>query len=146
MSTIAQPELLWRGRELVTVLADAGRTGGAYTLMEVQAPRDAGLPRHVHTHEDEGLLVLEGALSVTCAERSSIAGPGRFCLLPRGVPHMHTVVSEQARYLVIATPGGLEQLVRSAAVPASACTLPPDGVSEADFAAALPAFGVMLAP
>jgi mannose-6-phosphate isomerase-like protein (cupin superfamily) len=96
----------------MTVKADAARTGGAYTLLEFSAPRGFGPPRHVHQHEDEAFVVLEGGLLVTCGDEEWDAEPGAFVYLPRRVPHAFVVTSAQpVKALQLTTPGGFERYV-----------------------------------
>jgi hypothetical protein len=45
------------------------------------------------------------------------------------VPHAYRVESEEARWLVIATPAGFDAFVREVAEPAPAEELPPEGRS-----------------
>ena len=51
--------------------------------------------------------------------------PGRFVYGPRGVPHTFTVSSAEARFLLVAEPGGFEGFLRAVGEPAQALTLPP---------------------
>jgi uncharacterized RmlC-like cupin family protein len=82
-------------------------------------------PLHVHNRDDETFYVLEGELSLFVgAERVSV-GSGQAAFAPRGLPHSYRVESEEARWLVIATPAGFESFVREVSEPAPAEQLPP---------------------
>ncbi len=44
-------------------------------------------PLHVHAHEDEAYIVLNGHITFQVGDGRADAGPGSFVFLPRGVPH-----------------------------------------------------------
>ena len=117
----------WSLGELLTVVATAEQTGGAYSLMEERLPRGAEPPPHVHRREDEAFFVLEGALTVRVGDEIFDATPGSFVFCPRDVPHLLTVTSPEVRLLTLCTPGGLEQLFVDLGEPATSRTLPPHG-------------------
>jgi mannose-6-phosphate isomerase-like protein (cupin superfamily) len=110
--------------ELVTLLAGAEQTGGAFGLMEGLLTRGADPPPHVHHREDESFFVLEGALSVRVGDDSFSATSGSFVFCPRDVPHVLTVETEQVRLLTFITPGGLEPFFVELGEPAPERTLP----------------------
>lgn len=85
-------------------------TGGALTLYEASV--GAGPPLHVHDREDECFYVLHGAMSARCGDETFEAGTGSFVFLPRGRPHRFWAVAEDARVLLIAVPGGIEDYFR----------------------------------
>ena len=85
-------------------------TGGAYCLYELIAQPGEGTRKHIHSHEDEALYVLEGEFQVQCGERDSLLHPGDTISLPKGVPHLFTNSGHTpGRLLGIATPAGLER-------------------------------------
>jgi quercetin dioxygenase-like cupin family protein len=113
--------------ELITVLAGAEQTGGAFGLMESVFARGAEPPPHVHHREDESFFVLEGDLTVRVGDDIFSAAPGSFVFCPRDVPHLLTLHSEQVRALTLVTPGGLESFFVELGEPASGRrTLPAD--------------------
>lgn len=63
-------------------------TGGSLSCLEVVV-RPGGLvaPIHVHTHEDETVLVIEGKVSVRLGDRTLRVDAGSMVFGPRGVPH-----------------------------------------------------------
>ncbi len=117
----------WSLGELLTVLATAEQTGGAFSLMEERLPRGAEPPPHVHHREDEAFLLLEGRLTVRVGDDEFAASPGSFVYCPRGIPHLLTVETDEVRMLTLCTPGGVEQLFVELGEPAGSRTLPPDG-------------------
>jgi quercetin dioxygenase-like cupin family protein len=124
---LAAAPAYWSLGELLTMLATAEQTGGAFSLMEERLPRGAEPPPHVHHREDEAFFVLEGNLSVRVGDETFSASPGSFVYCPREIPHLLTVESDEVRMLTLCTPGGVEQLFVELGEPAPARTLPPDG-------------------
>lgn len=72
----------------------ADQTNGAYSMLEQWVTADGNPPPHLHTHEDEVFLVVEGELD--------------------GTAHLY----------VIASPGGIEGFFRDLGEPAAALELP----------------------
>jgi quercetin dioxygenase-like cupin family protein len=114
--------------ELITILAAAEQTGGAFGLMESVLARGAEPPPHVHHREDESFFVLEGDLTVRVGDDTFNAAAGSFVFCPRDVPHLLTLHSEQVRALTLVTPGGLESFFVELGepVPPGRRTLPAD--------------------
>ena len=105
----------WSLGELLTVVATAEQTGGAFSLMEELLPRGAEPPPHVHRREDEAFFVLEGALTVRVGDQVFPAEAGSFVFCPRDVPHLLTVESEQVRMLTLVTPAAWSRCSSSSA-------------------------------
>ena len=119
----------WFFGMLAEVKASAADTGGRYTLVEITAPAGLQTPRHVHYREDEGFYVLEGSLTIEVGDETVELGPGRHGFGPREIPHRFTVGPEGARMLWVLTPGGFEDLIDEASVPAERPTVPPPSVA-----------------
>ncbi|HEU0114118.1 MAG TPA: hypothetical protein VFQ80_05555 [Thermomicrobiales bacterium] len=60
----------WFVGTLMTVKAGDAQTGGAFTLIEQQAPAGFSPPPHVHLADDEAFYILDGALRVTCGDQT----------------------------------------------------------------------------
>ena len=117
---------LWVGPNLLSILAEATTTGGAYTLFEISSPVGAIIAPHRHTREDEVIFMLEGELEITLNDVVSIAKPGDHCFMPRGNVHTFKVISPTpVRTLVMFTLGGLEGAYKQAGRPAERLELPP---------------------
>jgi quercetin dioxygenase-like cupin family protein len=101
---------LWFAGTRVVVRVTAADSDGRVGVWESEEPRGTALPLHVHTNEDEQMVVLDGEVSVRVGEQTHRLGTGDTVALPRGVPHAHRVESPVARILTIATPGGFERL------------------------------------
>src|ERR1700746_3807186 len=50
---------------LGSILLTGEDTGGAYCLLDMRVAPGKGVPRHIHTREDEALFVLSGELEVS---------------------------------------------------------------------------------
>ncbi|WP_346619839.1 cupin domain-containing protein [Blastococcus montanus] len=72
----------WTLGELMTVLATAEQTGGAFSVLEERLPRGAEPPPHVHHREDESFLVLDGELTVRVGDDVFHARPAPSCSAP----------------------------------------------------------------
>jgi quercetin dioxygenase-like cupin family protein len=125
VSLQGEGEAFWFFGALATIRAPSDATGGRLTVIELLAPQGAGSPLHVHHNEDESFYILEGELTFWVGGRVIHAPAGTFMFGPRDIPHTFTVSSAQARYLIIAEPGGFEKFVRELAQPALTPTPPP---------------------
>ncbi len=118
----------WFFGTLAEVKASAADTGGRYTLVEITAPPGLESPLHVHHTEDEAFYVLEGSVTVVVGDETVELAAGGYALGPRDVPHRFTVGPDGARMLWLLTPGGFEDLIEEASVPAETPTVPPPAV------------------
>jgi mannose-6-phosphate isomerase-like protein (cupin superfamily) len=100
---------IWQLGNEMQIKAGGDTTNGAYTLLE-QTCGGAPPPLHVHDREEEAFYVLEGMLDIQMGDRTLQAGPGAFCLVPRGTAHtFHSTSDTPARILVIVSPPGFER-------------------------------------
>ena len=83
------------------------------------------MPLHVHYEEDEGFYVLEGSVSITVGDDVVELKAGEHAYGPRGIPHRFDIGPEGARMVWVLTPGGFEDFVEEASVPAEALTTAP---------------------
>jgi quercetin dioxygenase-like cupin family protein len=135
ITTTTSAEAIWYGDGLMEFLVPSDATNGTLSVLRATMPEGSGPPRHVHTREDEVVLVLEGTVRFEADGEQTIGGPGTALFIPRGVPHSFRVESEVAVTLGIITPGAFEQMFRAAGVPAQARTLPQPGTVPFDIAA-----------
>ena len=108
-----------------TIKSTGEQTDGRVAVTENWAPRGHGSPLHVHHREDEWFYVLSGELTFWVDGRVITATEGSFVYGPRDVPHTFTVTSEEARFLLVVEPAGLETFIRTLSEPAQSLTLPP---------------------
>jgi mannose-6-phosphate isomerase-like protein (cupin superfamily) len=127
-SPTARGQQRWFFGMLAEVKASAADTGGQYTLLEITAPAGLATPLHVHYREDEGFYVLDGSVTIQVGDETVELGAGQHAFGPRNVPHRFTVGAEGAHMLWVLTPGGFEDFVEEASVPAEAPTVPPPSV------------------
>jgi quercetin dioxygenase-like cupin family protein len=118
----------WFLGTLVTIKSSGQTTGGRVAVTENWAPKGQGSPLHVHRKEDEWFYVLSGELTFSVDGEVTTATEGSFVYGPRDVPHMFTVTSEEARFLLVTEPAGIEDFIRTLSEPAESLALPPTSV------------------
>jgi mannose-6-phosphate isomerase-like protein (cupin superfamily) len=139
-TALGQPR--WFFGMLAEVKAAAADTAGQYTLVETTAPPGLEAPPHVHYTEDEGFYVLEGNVTIVVGDETVELTSGQHAIGPRDIPHRFTVGPDGARMLWVLTPGGFENLIEEASVPAETPTVPPtSAVPPANIAEILPRHG-----
>ena len=99
-------------------------TNNLFTLVEQLNSPGTGIPRHIHTREDETFHVQEGQVEYEVDGTVTTLGAGDLAYVPRGVAHSFRVVgSTPARVLVSIFPAGAEHMFQELAqLPAG----PPD--------------------
>lgn len=90
-------------------------TAGAFAVLDIEAERGHGSPMHLHRHDCEIFLVLEGALRIVVDGQEHEAGAGSAAVLPAGLPHGFVVTSATARYLTMHHGPTFERFVAVAA-------------------------------
>src|SRR4051812_32677177 len=132
-----QGEARWYGDSLWEFLVPSEATGGQLSVFRATMPGGFSPPRHIHTREDEGFLVLEGDVCFDIDGRRLLAGPGTTVFMPRGVPHTFRIQSPVGTMLGVMTPGAFEQLFRNLSVPAGERALPAPGTVPFDVPAVM---------
>ncbi len=69
-----------------------------------------------------------GELTFWVDGQVTTATQGAFVYGPRDVPHTFTVTSEEAHFLLVTEPAGIEDFIRTLSEPAQSLTLPPASV------------------
>ena len=107
---------------LVTARVVAERTGGAYSLFEVEVGPGGGEVAHIQHRDDECLYVLEGRFGFVVEGAETEAGPGMHLYVPKGVLHAYrNLGAKTGRLLALHTPGGShERFLREVVQPAAA--------------------------
>ncbi|HLS77921.1 MAG TPA: cupin domain-containing protein [Nocardia sp.] len=92
---------------LITLLADAGDTGGALTANKASLAKGSpGAPAHFHTKATEMFLVLEGSARFLLGDTVVRLERGDFLTVPPTVPHAFAPApGAEAELLVVFTPG-----------------------------------------
>jgi mannose-6-phosphate isomerase-like protein (cupin superfamily) len=94
-------------RHVTKVSAD--QTGGAFAVVEAVVPPWAGPPPHVHAHEAEAFIVLDGTFELLVEDRTVVLEAGGFAYVPAGTVHTFLNVGEaDGRLLAVISPGGFE--------------------------------------
>jgi quercetin dioxygenase-like cupin family protein len=101
--------------QLYRVRVSGQDTAGTFAVLDTQAPRGHASPMHLHRHDCEVFLVLEGTLRIVVDGQEHEAGAGSAAVLPAGRPHAFVVTSEAARYLTVHHGPTFEQFVANAA-------------------------------
>lgn len=125
---------IWFLGVLSQIRLSGEQTGGAFSLTDNLARRGNASPVHIHDHEDETFVVLDGDLRVFLGDDDYAAGPGTVALLPKGLRHAYVITSATARFLTLHNPGGFEQFAAEVGEPAQALTLPPEPAVPPDLA------------
>ncbi|WP_166173809.1 cupin domain-containing protein [Rubrobacter tropicus] len=144
-------EPLWFvGDQVIDLKLDGVRTGGAFLLLEVITGPGGGAPQpHVHTREDETLILLEGEVTVTIGDERRAVFPGDVVFFPRGVPHSFTNTgTTTSRGIGVVSPAGLEAFFRELGAPKTGPERPDrhEGPDEAAFRRAADRAGMRLLP
>jgi quercetin dioxygenase-like cupin family protein len=132
-----QGEARWYGDGLFEFLVPNEVTGGKLSVFRATLPEGFSPPRHIHTHEDEVFVVLDGDVSFDLDGKRCLAGPGTSVFMPRGIPHTFRVESTVACLLGVIAPGAFEQFFRTLSVPAGERALPRRGSVPFDVAAVM---------
>ncbi len=99
-------------------------TNQQFTLVEQLNVPGTGIPRHVHTLDDELFQVLAGEVEYETADLVQTLKAGDVLFAPRGIAHSWRVVgTEKAHVMLSVFPAGAEHMFEElAALPAG----PPD--------------------
>jgi mannose-6-phosphate isomerase-like protein (cupin superfamily) len=90
-------------------------------------PGAPGPGRHVHTHEDEGIYVIAGILTVEVGAHRYEAGPETLVCLPRGIPHVFANLGDETvRTVGVFNSVGLAEMFAEQASYFESLTGPPD--------------------
>lgn len=100
---------------LASGIDTAGRVGVAELILP---PRSGGVPRHEHHRATELIYLADGEARLGLGERTQIAQPGTFMLVPPRTAHcVDNPTDAPARVLLMLTPcHGCEQYLRELAL------------------------------
>jgi quercetin dioxygenase-like cupin family protein len=103
----------WIGTMELAVILDSAATAGQLTVVEAHAHRGDASPVHIHSHDDEAFLLLDGVLTVWVGDQRSQMRAGGISFLPKGIPHAFRFDTD-SRALILSTPAGQENFFRAA--------------------------------
>ena len=113
MASVASSARWWHDGELWSVLADAARTAGSYSMFDIFGRRGSGAPPHESSEADGFYFVLDGEVDMLVGAEVRTVRKGDFIFIPHGTVHARRTRSDSARLLYLRTPGGFERLVEA---------------------------------
>src|SRR4051794_161265 len=138
--TRAEGDATWFFNALMTMKASMAETGGAYSLTEHVVTAASNPPMHVQVDEDEAFYILEGTVEFEVDGQRISAAPGTFAFVARGAAHTFSVLTDEARMLVICSgkpAQNLEDFFLMMGEPASERVLPTPAAPDVDRLVAL---------
>jgi len=116
----------WGPGDQITFLITGAETGGAFFMAEVSVPPGGGPSPHIHRREEETFFLQQGTLTIQVGGKTLRASPGDLIYLPRGIVHSFLNTGNvDAKFLMVATPAGLEEFFEEAFYPAVDGSAPP---------------------
>jgi quercetin dioxygenase-like cupin family protein len=106
-------------------LATGEDTDNAYSLIQCFFRKGFTPPAHFHTAEDESFFILDGVIEFQAGSDKFTAGVGELVVLPKGIPHSFSLVTDTAKALLLITPAGFETVFKEFGTPAVTLELPP---------------------
>jgi quercetin dioxygenase-like cupin family protein len=100
-----------------TFLINSEDTDGRSCTMEVLISPNGGSNVHTHDDADEQFYILDGTVTMRVGEVTFRATTGDVVFIPRQTPHSINTGTTAARVLATFTPGGIEDVFRSAGEP-----------------------------
>jgi quercetin dioxygenase-like cupin family protein len=99
-------EIIQVGQIAIQFLLESKDTNGQLAMFEFTVPAGAKVPApHSHTHYDETIYGLEGAMTFTVDGQPVDVGPGDSCFIPRGAVHgFNNLKQATAKALAVVNP------------------------------------------
>jgi quercetin dioxygenase-like cupin family protein len=150
-STFARPGLensIWYGSALISFLATAEMTGGHYSMLRWRMQKGF-TPPAPHRHGPEDFYILRGQLRFWMGDAEIVATEGDLVRTLPGVWHTFQVESDEAEFLILFAPAGMENFFRTLGRPAEAMELPAGRVGPPDverMRALVPQYGIEFSP
>lgn len=110
-------------------LVSPEQSAGTFALMEMVLPQGAEPPLHLHTLEDETFYLLEGEIFFEIGEQTLTAKAGDTVFAPRQIPHLFKIVTSQAKFITLISPGKLWEYFIEFSTPTTGqpVVVPPQG-------------------
>jgi quercetin dioxygenase-like cupin family protein/catechol 2,3-dioxygenase-like lactoylglutathione lyase family enzyme len=140
-STAAQPAFFtdpstskaWWFLDSTVVLRNPEGSPAFPLVMELLVPPGGSPPRHVHEDLNDAFFVLEGEVVLSVGDRTTVAAPGTYAVVPAGSDHTFRVTSQTpARLLLIHDDDSFLRMVQAGGTPADEPRLPPRGEFDLD--------------
>jgi quercetin dioxygenase-like cupin family protein len=119
----SQENSVWYGSAMISFLATAEMTSGRDTLQVMRMSKGFTSPAP-HRHGPEDFYIIRGQLRFWVAGEELVATAGDFVRTPPGIWHTFQVESDEAEFLLIFSPPGMEEFFRTLGRPAEAMELP----------------------
>lgn len=100
----------------------SAQTNGTMAVIDADIIPGGEPPRHVHTKEDELIIIRNGEIEFFVGDDIIYAKAGDKVFMPKEVPHNFAVQTPEASVTIVVTPGGFENFFE-------AITLPYEGVN-----------------
>ena len=125
---MATPERIQIGANVIRVLVSSDDSDGKLTVIEYDVPAGfPGPPLHLHPSFDEFFYVIDGELELRLDGDTIRSQAGGSLFVAGGRAHTFAnPFEEDARMLVVATPGGIEGFFREMAAAAGGGMPPPE--------------------
>ena len=94
------------GANPIDIKVSTKDTDGALSISEYTGYTKGGPPLHIHLHQDEVFIVLEGEHLFQLGDEQFHLSAGDTVFIPRNVPHAPCQLSEKGRYYYFFTPSG----------------------------------------
>lgn len=117
-------EAIWFNGGLCIVKAGGPQTQDRLAAVEFRVPAGFASPHHVHHHDDEIFVVLEGEMRFRLGDDIIDVAAGSMVFGPREAGHSF-IADTDARLLLMFTPAGTERFFRDAGSPAERLAMPP---------------------
>jgi mannose-6-phosphate isomerase-like protein (cupin superfamily) len=91
----------------MSVKADGGQTGGAFSLIEADEPPGFGPPLHIHRDAAEAFYVIAGEYTIFLETQEASCPAGSFIFIPAGVVHGFRVGNMASRKLNLYAPAAM---------------------------------------
>jgi len=121
------------------ILVSGAQTGGAFCLIEVRSPAGNMTPPHVHHRETETIHLLEGGMTCVLDGKPITVAVGETVVLPPEVPHQLKTGEQDTRTLLLCTPAGFDDFVRTLG---TSTPVKPDPEAMAHAVAVAASFGI----
>ncbi len=98
--------------ERMTPKLTSADTGGQFAIGHVEIHFQAGPPMHMHTHEDEMFLILEGSIRFYVGDEIILANAGDVVWAPRNIRHRFEGASvSPAKAYVLSTGDNFDRFI-----------------------------------
>lgn len=138
---------IWYGTALITILATSEMTGGHYSMLAWRMGK--GFAPVPHRHGPEDFYIIRGRVRFWVGDEELLAEGGDLVRPLPNVWHTFQVESDEAEFLTLFSPPGLEGFFLELGSPAAAMELPAGRIGPPDInrlRELAPKYGIVFAP